>query len=406
MMLGYAGKFRERGNGNKAITCQSYLHFLWNRIARLGPVVWFSLLVALPMAIFFVQWNIIDTEEGMLSYTVFSYISTALFFGWVAPLSTMPLVNGPLWSVSANMFCYIWFPLIERAFFTVRKQGRIIYELLFWNSLYILIWSMQYIFTGFQYDVPHFDAFNKLFLFIIGMIFGSTALTNNVIVRTEQKQREYEKFWSVIANTVTAFIIFYFLLQIVLSSLNPVEYSGFLTRIVGELVLPILYGLWLYSFTQAGQNCLAQKIFALSPFRFLGEISFAWYALHWPVILYYAYIKSPSTMKSGIMEFELNLNIVDLIIFLLIMIVLSTLTTFLIEIPVREYLTGKKRNSLLKIEKKVTFENVQESEKSDSTVLYNGGKSKVSPTTTSSSLSSSKIIQKHSPKDGGEIEMI
>ena len=67
--------------------------------------------------------------------------------------------------------------------------------------------------------------------------------------------------------------------------------TGFTTRIVGELVLPPVYLLWMYALTQSADG-LCSRVFCWRPLRELGKISFSLYTLHFALIHYYAWARA------------------------------------------------------------------------------------------------------------------
>lgn len=79
-------------------------------------------------------------------------------------------------------------------------------------------------------------------------------------------------------------------------------------RVISEFVSPPIYAAWLYFLSRAPDS-IAYRLLCFGPFRKLGDLSFAVYVLHMPVMLYYALIRlgpvavsridDPAVMLSG-----------------------------------------------------------------------------------------------------------
>ena len=67
-------------------------------------------------------------------------------------------------------------------------------------------------------------------------------------------------------------------------------FFGFNTRIYGGLLLPPVYATWMYALTQSPEG-LTARVFNIKPFRILGDLSFAIYVLHFPILHYYSWVR-------------------------------------------------------------------------------------------------------------------
>lgn len=164
-------------------------------------------------------------------------------------------------------------------FHSVRNTIRFLYEItLFWQlyaaGFILLLYTVSYI-------TAHCYPTQSLPLFLIGCIFGSQALTNLSVVKTDK----YIKQWSYINNSLTLLITLIWVTQISLSFIF--EGAGITSRIFGEVFLPPMYGIWLYSFTQAPDS-LSSVIFNMDIFQTIGNYSFSIYCFHFPIMQYYA----------------------------------------------------------------------------------------------------------------------
>jgi peptidoglycan/LPS O-acetylase OafA/YrhL len=143
----------------------------------------------------------------------------------------------------------------------------------------------------------------------------------------------------VVCDGLTITITAYFFMQIGVSFKYRGE-SGFLTRIVGEFMFPPVYGLWLYSFTQAPQ-CISYRVFCWKPFKLLGEWSFALYCLHFPSFAYYRWIRFAGKYGWGVGDSKkaiegAQLQPFDFPIFFGLLISLSALVFYKVEQPCRK----------------------------------------------------------------------
>ena len=96
--------------------------------------------------------------------------------------------------------------------------------------------------------------------------------------------------WKMIADGCTAAVALYTIYQGTATRLTGDPLAGFNSRIYGELAFPMLYVLWLFALTQAPTS-LSYRVFTWTPFRRLGDYSFALYCLHFPVLHYYAWAR-------------------------------------------------------------------------------------------------------------------
>ena len=242
MMLGYAGK------GPVSGCAGSFSVDFWcKRVARIGPVVWLSLLLCIPITV-----NRPSQTAGIWGDSkaaqALSYLTTATFVQTWVGLG----VNGPLWSVCGQFFCYHWFPVLVGPMHTVRNTRRLISEVCVHWATYYFMWGALFTIgashggVGFGYLFAHVSPMNKVPLFLIGVVFGSHALTNEAL---KEKPVAYVAKWANICNSISAFMSGYFFMQVTVG-FEGAMWGGGITRVAGELLFPPLYGVWLYSFTQ------------------------------------------------------------------------------------------------------------------------------------------------------------
>ena len=94
--------------------------------------------------------------------------------------------------------------------------------------------------------------------------------------------------WQARANVSTLAIVAVILAQT--TALLYSEWVGIASRIACELLLPPLYAFWLFSLSQAPE-ALSSRFLSCKPLMLLGEWSFCWYCLHWPIMQYYGFVR-------------------------------------------------------------------------------------------------------------------
>ena len=301
MMLGYGGKGAAPAvSGGYGGIARS---FLLRRVARMGPTVWFALLINVPLSATAArhaaaadacspdEQQYYDTGAASAGAVAWDYLATAAFVQtWVGAGAT----NGPLWSTCAQMFCYLLFPFFVGALHTVRNRARALGEALLYWWLYVALWLGQAALVGkttgsaeTAYLVAHVTPVNKIGLFLLGMLCGSLALTNAALAPSERADQRARR-WGAVADGCLACVALYFGLGLVLGAVSG-ELGGFV-RFCGELFMPPLYALWLFSLTQA-PGCASARLLCWRPFRALGDWSFALYCLHFPLFSYYAWAR-------------------------------------------------------------------------------------------------------------------
>ena len=350
MQIGYSSKLPRLAKTNifNSVVFEKAVHwwdFMKQRVARVTPLVWLSILINIPFTIqgekygggpsgLYVAYND-DYYGGGVSHskTASGYLLYLFFLNdW--PVTTMA-VNPPLWTIFSQFFCYAFFPFIVGPFHTVRNTSRLVGEVTLAYAIYLVVFLYQFYWTNNPYVMDnysdtHLNPVNKLPLFIMGCFFGSQTLTNLSVVKSEK----YILYWSVVCNGLTMFMTLYCFLEVILGF--TVDGASYLMRIMGELFLPPLYGLWLYSFTQS-PTCLAYRIFSWKPFKLLGTVSFAFYCLHWPLLTYYCWIRFG--IKYWVLSTDATrLNDWEVVPVGIMILVISVLAYYFIEAPGRKFL--------------------------------------------------------------------
>jgi phage-related holin len=96
--------------------------------------------------------------------------------------------------------------------FTVRSNFRFISEILFFWAAYVLCYNIQNVTAGFDYMSAHVSPLNKVFIFMMGVVYASQAIVNNGVV----KSADYKLFWERMCNLLSIFMALYFTLQVII----------------------------------------------------------------------------------------------------------------------------------------------------------------------------------------------
>ena len=321
MTVGYAGKGPADGGCCGASCCRGFgggfaIDFWARRVARIGPLYWLSVLLYLPLA-----WQEMRylPDDGARTFAIFgSLVSTLLFAQtWLASVGIYfaGAINGPLWSIGAQFHFYWLFPSLVDRMHTARSRCRLIAEGGTWWLLYVLLWILSaLLYSGFATDflvagylAAHVVPWNKLPLFLLGMIAGSDALLRTAAASSGgggggggvgrggglggvggSWLAGVGGGWRVVADAITLCLACYTTVQ---GGGSPGHGGfGFATRLQGELLFAPLYALWLLALTQAPLSWSA-RVLCWRPFRKLGEWSYALYVLHFPLLHYYAWAR-------------------------------------------------------------------------------------------------------------------
>lgn len=223
-----------------------YLDFYRNRVARIYPLYIVGLLLY-----FFTRYSDISF------YKTFLYL-----FGiqsWIPGKAL--ILNFPGWSISVEFLFYLIFPWLYNYLYSKGNKSIWIIAVLIWIGTQIF--SNLYINSP-AYKGPHTESheFSHYFPlwhineFLIGNIAGLLFVKN-------RKEKNYD------LAAVVLFIAI--ILSLIFIPLN------FHNGLMGVFFVPVIYLI-------SCNNGLITKFFALKPLEFLGEISYAIYIIHIPVL--------------------------------------------------------------------------------------------------------------------------
>lgn len=223
-----------------------YLDFYRNRVARIYPLYIVGLLLY-----FFTRYSDVSF------YKTFLYL-----FGiqsWIPGKAL--ILNFPGWSISVEFLFYLIFPWLYNYLYSKGNKSIWIIAVLIWIGTQVF--SNLYINSP-AYKGPHTESheFSHYFPlwhineFLIGNIAGLLFVKN-------RKEKNYD----------LAVVVFFIaiILSLIFIPLN------FHNGLMAVFFVPVIYLI-------SCNNGLITKFFALKPLEFLGEISYAIYIIHIPVL--------------------------------------------------------------------------------------------------------------------------
>ncbi|KAJ3047218.1 hypothetical protein HK097_000116, partial [Rhizophlyctis rosea] len=225
--------------------------FFVKRVARIAPVYYLALVVGLGQLIVYgTALDFYTIPVTLLMLQSLTYYGN----GW----------SGPLWTVSAFVLQYLLFVFILQRMRTHQNRTHLyIIGICFILSVLIIVLWIQFL-GGWGIMFVHYFGIFRLPQFVIGMSFA-------FVGRRVRLSRPV--LW---AEIVTVLLI----LNQVASAFNAFPWYNFYM----EFALPPVHGFWLMCLSQAAGKGPTSWALNTRIARFLGEISYSLYCLHWPVL--------------------------------------------------------------------------------------------------------------------------
>jgi peptidoglycan/LPS O-acetylase OafA/YrhL len=316
-------------------------HYYRNRFARIAPVYYVTMLLALPLAVFGHGWVSPSEIGGALATNLFA---VQMWSGF-PPLSFV----GPAWTISTLVFFYLVFPWLLQ--WHQKQSDRALSR---WITILAVVQAVVFFALGFAIEpvdrwwafwASHAWPISRLPVFDMGLVAGLLMLRQDrpdrdsafrvMGVSTDQTNRWARRVdWN--AGTFVVFVVGLSALQIV----GGIDLLGswWMQGVFPYLFLVVIVGL---SVTSRGVSPYTQRLLNSPAFLFLGRISLSLYLVHEPIIQYVAWAARPDQDWS----FNMPMPVWGIAIVLPVSLVLAVLIERSIETPARNFIRGRSRGS-------------------------------------------------------------
>ena len=280
--------------------------FYRNRFARIAPLYWLTNAFAMPLAWLGRSWidgNNTGQFVGAFVGTVTGVWMWFPFFG---------SFNGPGWTISSLFFMWLTFPKLSEYLFKMNscscRDIWICYVLQFFGAFLLYGITSPFLGPWLAFMISTFWPVSRYPLFVMGCIAGTQsemfpelmpiAFANNLnyLVPACFKYRNDSVSWSRLVDLNVILSFFVIVTSVVVKGMTGVETGcGFWM----QLLLPITYltiivGLSFIdegSYTDSTQSySYFARLCATSLLQFLGEISYALYLVHVPIMDWFGYM--------------------------------------------------------------------------------------------------------------------
>ncbi len=286
--------------------------FWWARFARIYPAYLVALLLSLPIYFFYTRTgSVLASMDAAGKIT----LETALLGAWTPWTSCG--VNCPGWSLSAEAFFYLLFPLLVPA--VNRMSTRRLKWLMALLWLTAILVPVAFALFGSRLgtgtreyslvrDVVRFTPIFHLPQFLMG------AVTGILFLRAGETSQPAS--WPLRGLGLAAFA----LILISIATVN-LDYALVNNGLFAPLFAIIIY-------TLARDRGLMARVFSFRPLVVLGEASYAMYILQYPLAGWYSRLRGGTWMTT-----RLSVGVLTLYVVLLIGLSLSSF--YLLETPMR-----------------------------------------------------------------------
>jgi peptidoglycan/LPS O-acetylase OafA/YrhL len=275
------------------------------RFARIYPVYLLAFFLAAPRVVYH-----LDFTKSMALETTAAVGYLTLLQSW-HPL-TFTIWNVPGWSLSAEAFFYLLFPVIAPAVVRMRLPHLWVFAITVW-MLSVIAPVSHLLVEGLDPYVMPYNPLFRLPEFILGIVLGKTWMRRGT--------SRLDSYFPALA-VAAAFVLLAFLAM-------DVPKQFFYNGTIVPLVMILLYSL---ASSEAGLSKFLSRRSVIA----LGEASYSLYILHWPIWDISVFVL---TRRFGFAEKGFPLFLVTLFCAIFV----SLIVFRYLEKPGNRYLKGKKR---------------------------------------------------------------
>ena len=314
-------------------------HYYRNRFARIAPLYYVTMLIALPLAVFGHSW----VSPSDIGWVFVTNLFAVQMWASLPP----PSFVGPAWTISTLAFFYLVFPWLLR--WRQKQSDRTLNR---WITILAVVQAL--VFFGLGCGIERVDRFwafwashawpiSRLPVFDMGLIAGLLVLRQGhpdrdsavsvMGISIDQKKRWARRVdWY--AGTFVVFVIGLSALQAV----GNIDLSGswWMKGVFPYVMLVIIVGL---SVTSQEANPYTQRLLGWPVFLVLGRIALPLYLVHEPIMQYISWAARPDQAWS----FNMPMPLWGVAIVLPVSLVLATLLERTIETPARNFIRARQR---------------------------------------------------------------
>jgi peptidoglycan/LPS O-acetylase OafA/YrhL len=262
--------------------------FCRRRVGRLLPVYYAGLLIGIPMLLLY------NDTAGLLVSALAEVFLVQSFIlvgnEW----------NGPLWTVSAFVLCYGLFPYLLRA---ARRSStrRILFSIALYTALPLAAMIANVLLNGVGAGIDvHVFGPARLPHFYVGVLYG--VLSQRWAPQNPTRVAELcsAALFVVLAGCAVATE----LARPLATDAAMGVFAGY--AYLAEFAFVPLHGLWVLALTSEGCTGVTRSVLVTKPMRLLGDISYALYATHWPVIGWCAFSVAGGISNKAVPQITAN----------------------------------------------------------------------------------------------------
>lgn len=306
VLSGFIIAFNYREKFHQSFTLKKYLTFIYKRFARIYPLHIFILIcfLSIPLA-YIITGKALN--QGM--YSISGYAAKVFLVDlWLVGSSFWSTWNVPSWTISGEFFSYLLFPLLANL------AGKGVTRNLFILSLCSLLIALSYELIGARSlgdNIPELGLLRCSASFCIGV-----CVFNLYSAGKHKSDYVYRPLFFILAILLVVLILY-------------VQENHFYT--------PTLMGLMLLSLIK--YRGLLHQFLEWTPLVKLGDISYSVYLTHSLILIWFNLLFVENGVTPSLGEISL---------YLVLVLVMSVFTYYLVEIPSRRWLNNQLEKRVIK----------------------------------------------------------